>query len=141
MFPYNGLESKSEVAQSCLTPATPRTEVHGIFQAKIREWVVISFSNNDIEEIAFIHLLWTKSFEEAKACFDLGPCTSIGPHFENDSEKKFQIYSRNNICIKKKSYLNWQGYHSSTKQYILHVFMFSQTMMTIQALSPFLIRN
>ena len=81
---------------------TPRTEVHGIFQARILEWVVISFSNNDIEEIAFIHLLWTKSFEEANAYFDLGPCTLIGPHFENDSKKKFQIYSGNNICIKKK---------------------------------------
>ena len=85
---------------------TPRTEVHGIFQARILEWVVISFSNNDIEEIAFIHLLWTKSFEEANAYFDLGPCTLIGPHFENDSKKKFQIYSGNNICIKKKKKLS-----------------------------------
>ena len=85
--------------------ATPWTEVHGIFQARILEWVVISFSNNDVEEVVFIHLLWTKSYKEGIACFDLGPCTSIGPYFENDSKKKFQIYSGNNICIKTK--LSW----------------------------------
>ena len=50
-FKYSSrLESESDVAQSCLIFATPRTDyslpgssVHGIFQARILEWVAISF--------------------------------------------------------------------------------------------------
>ena len=43
-------ESKSEVAQSCLTLCNPMdfilpgSPIHGIFQARILEWVAISFS-------------------------------------------------------------------------------------------------
>ena len=43
-------ESESEVAQSCLTLcypvdcSPPGSSVHGIFQARILEWVTISFS-------------------------------------------------------------------------------------------------
>ena len=43
-------ESESEVAQSCLTLCDPMEysppgpSMHGIFQARILEWVVISFS-------------------------------------------------------------------------------------------------
>ena len=43
-------ESESEVAQSCLTPcdpvdcSPPGSSVHGILQARILEWVAISFS-------------------------------------------------------------------------------------------------
>jgi len=45
-----GKESESEVAQSCLTLCDPLdcnlpgSSIHGIFQAKILEWVTISFS-------------------------------------------------------------------------------------------------
>ena len=44
------VKSESEVAQSCLTPSDPMdcslpgSSVHGIFQAKVLEWVAISFS-------------------------------------------------------------------------------------------------
>ena len=44
------LQSKSEVAQSCLTLCDPMdsslsgSAVHGIFQARILEWAAISFS-------------------------------------------------------------------------------------------------
>ena len=44
------LESESEVAQSCTTlfdpmdGSLPRSSIHGIFQAKVLEWVAISFS-------------------------------------------------------------------------------------------------
>ena len=44
------LESKSEVAQSCLTLCDPMdcslpgSSIHGIFQARVLEWVAISFS-------------------------------------------------------------------------------------------------
>ena len=44
-------KSESEVAQSCLTLSDPMdcsppgSSVHGIFQARVLEWVAISFSN------------------------------------------------------------------------------------------------
>ena len=43
-------ESESEVAQSCLTLydpmdcSLPDSSIHGIFQARVLEWVAISFS-------------------------------------------------------------------------------------------------
>ena len=49
-FPSPGSESESEVAQSCPTLCDPMDyglpgfSVHGIFQARILEWVAISFS-------------------------------------------------------------------------------------------------
>ena len=51
---YNNNESVSEVVQSCLTLCNPMDcsqeatglSVHGIFQAKILEWVAISFSRS-----------------------------------------------------------------------------------------------
>ena len=45
-------ESESEVAQSCLTLSDsmdyslPGSSVHGIFQARVLEWVAISFSTS-----------------------------------------------------------------------------------------------
>ena len=52
MIPYQGshLESESEVAQSCPTLCNPKdsslpgSSVHGIFQARVLEWVANSFS-------------------------------------------------------------------------------------------------
>ena len=47
---YKTCESESEVAQSCLTLCNPvdcsppGCSVHGILQARILEWVAISFS-------------------------------------------------------------------------------------------------
>ena len=44
------VKSESEVAQSCPTPSDPKdcsppgSSVHGIFQARVLEWVVIAFS-------------------------------------------------------------------------------------------------
>ena len=49
-FPSPMHESESEVAQSCLTPSDPMdcslpgSSVHGIFQARVLEWVAIAFS-------------------------------------------------------------------------------------------------
>ena len=45
------VKSESEIAQSCPTLSDPMdcslpgSSVHGIFQARVREWVAISFSN------------------------------------------------------------------------------------------------
>ena len=49
-MPWEKSESESEVAQSCPTLCDPMdysppgSSVHGIFQARILEWVAISFS-------------------------------------------------------------------------------------------------
>ena len=48
-------ESESEVAQSCLTLCNPMDcsllgfSVHEIFQARVREWVAISFSRGSFQ--------------------------------------------------------------------------------------------
>ena len=55
LYPYSEYkhpqsESESEVAQSCLTLchpvdcSLPGSSIHGIFQARVLEWVAISFS-------------------------------------------------------------------------------------------------
>ena len=50
MTHYMQYETESEVAQSCLTLCNPMdcslpgSTVHGIFQARILEWVAIAFS-------------------------------------------------------------------------------------------------
>ena len=50
-------ESESEVAQSCLTLrdpmdcSLPGSSAHGIFQARVLEWVAIAFSTSKHEEI------------------------------------------------------------------------------------------
>ena len=46
------MKSESEVAQSCLTLSDPMdcslpgSSVHGIFQARVLEWVAIAFSDS-----------------------------------------------------------------------------------------------
>ena len=56
------VKSESEVAQSCPTPSDPRdcslpgSSVHGIFQARVLEWVAIAFS----EECSYEHINATK---------------------------------------------------------------------------------
>ena len=48
--PMHESESEREVAQSCPTPSNPMdysppgSSVHGIFQARVLEWVAIAFS-------------------------------------------------------------------------------------------------
>ena len=48
------VKSESEVAQSCLTPCDPTdcslpgSSVHGIFQARVLEWVAIAFSKEGL---------------------------------------------------------------------------------------------
>ena len=53
-------ESESEVAQSCLTLSDPRdcslpgSSVHGIFQARVLEWVAIAFSDDPLSRVTEI---------------------------------------------------------------------------------------
>ena len=55
-------KSESEVAQSCLTLSDtmecspPGSSVHGIFQARVLEWVAIAFSAF-VRKACLIHLL------------------------------------------------------------------------------------
>ena len=48
------VKSESEVAQSCPTPSDPMdcsppgSSVHGIFQARVLEWVAIAFSGSGV---------------------------------------------------------------------------------------------
>ena len=57
------MKSESEVAQSCPTLhdlmdcSLPGSSVHGIFQARVLEWVAIAFSITEDESVSFILLL------------------------------------------------------------------------------------
>ena len=52
-------KSESEVAQSCLTLSDPMdcslpgSSIHGIFQARVLEWVAIAFSNVQFSSVQF----------------------------------------------------------------------------------------
>ena len=54
-FPSPMQESKSEVAQSCPTLSDPMdcslpgSSVHGVFQARVLEWVAVAFSEIRLE--------------------------------------------------------------------------------------------
>ena len=54
------VKSESEVAQSCLTLSDPMdcslpgSSIHGIFQARVLEWVAIAFSEMMVEEYYFL---------------------------------------------------------------------------------------
>ena len=53
-------ENEREVAQSCLTLSDPMdcslpgSSVHGIFQARVLQWVAIAFSNHKLEEHRYL---------------------------------------------------------------------------------------
>ena len=60
------VKSESEVAQSCPTLSDsmdcslPGSSVHGIFQARVLEWVAIVFSDTHIiHPITKVSILWT----------------------------------------------------------------------------------
>ena len=73
-------ESESEVAQSCLTLcdpvdcSLPGFSVHGILQARVLEWVAISFSRGSSQ-----HRDWTQVSRIAGRRFNLW-ATSLGRH-------------------------------------------------------------
>ena len=68
------VKSESEVAQSCPTPSDPMDcsllgpSVHGIFQARVLEWVAIAFSMQYTIFILYnefnmdiLHLIWMEN--------------------------------------------------------------------------------
>ena len=56
------VKRESEVAQSCPTLhdpmdcSLPGSSIHGIFQARVLEWVAIAFSSLSIIPFKFIHV-------------------------------------------------------------------------------------
>ena len=62
------VKSESEVAQSCPTLCDPTdcslpgSSIHGIFQARVLEWVAIAFSNNVLKDKA----KWGKNLKSYK---------------------------------------------------------------------------
>ena len=68
------VKSESEVTQSCPTPSDPMdcslpgSSIHGIFQARVLEWVAIAFSKscvkrNQSQKSQYFHLLLTHDVE------------------------------------------------------------------------------
>ena len=57
------VKRESEVTQSCLTlsdpmdRSSPGSSVHGIFQARVLEWVAIAFSLNNAYHIIIIIII------------------------------------------------------------------------------------
>ena len=74
------VKSESEVAQSCPTPSDPMdcslpgSSVHGIFQARVLEWVAIAFSvNHFLKGILVLHvpmLCYAKSLQSCPTLCD-----------------------------------------------------------------------
>ena len=60
------VKSESEVAQSCPIPSNPidcslpGSSIHGIFQARVLEWVAIAFSMQEISQVLFIKPRYNK---------------------------------------------------------------------------------
>ena len=64
------VKSESEVAQSCLTLSDPMdcsppgSSIHGIFQARVLEWVAIAFSTFPMSQFfsseSVLHIRWPK---------------------------------------------------------------------------------
>ena len=68
------LDKESEVAQSCPTLCNPMdcslpgSTIHGIFQARILEWVAISFSILDKEDLNKLNFIKIKTSFHKRSC-------------------------------------------------------------------------
>ena len=82
------VKSGSEVAQSCLTLSDPLdcglpgSSVPGILQARILEWVAISFSNACVQ---FIRSVMSNSLRPHESQHTRPPCPSPSPGVHSDS--------------------------------------------------------
>ena len=85
-FLITGPQGKSEVAQSCLTLCDPRdcslpgSSVHGIFQARVLEWVAISFSRGSSQPRDWAlasHIAGKCFIQKAQAFFFFFPIVSL----------------------------------------------------------------
>ena len=82
-------ESESEVAQSCPTLCDsidcnlPGSSVHGIFQARVLEWVAISFSRRASQPRN-----WTRVSRIVGRCFTIWATREQNPHSHYNLEKE-----------------------------------------------------
>ena len=78
------VKSKSEIAQLCLTLhdpmdcSLPGSSVHGIFQARVLEWVAIAFSIYSLEASIFSPAVWQPDMSPESA-----KCLLITPSLES----------------------------------------------------------
>ena len=72
------VKSESEVVQSCLTLSDPMdcslpgSSVHGIFQARVLEWVAIAFSMATAEFSTLVALLSAALSQHHLSGFEIG---------------------------------------------------------------------
>ena len=81
------VKSESEVAQSCPTPSHPMdcslpgSSIHGIFQARVLEWVAIAFSDICAREIKLVEVLFRFQKKRRPLISDLpGLCACLQAH-------------------------------------------------------------
>ena len=84
---FGGSESESEVAQSYPTPCDPMdcslpgSSIHAIFQARVLEWVAISFSRIDAFELwcwrRILRVPWTASRSNQSILKEISPGCSL----------------------------------------------------------------
>ena len=82
--PMHERKSESEVTQSCLTLSDPMdcslpgSSVHGIFQARVLEWVAITFSNEDngklLNKTVVFDYFMSKVCDKPVALEEVGKC-------------------------------------------------------------------
>ena len=81
------VKSESEVAQSCLTLSDPMdcslpsSSVHGIFQARVMEWVAVAFSEILKIKVEKHTLLSSPASISASLLFPVCPCRWALPFF------------------------------------------------------------
>ena len=95
---YINVKSESEVAQSCLTPSDPMdysppdSSVHGIFQARVLEWVAIAFSGSDLRlpSVQFSRSVVSDSLRPHESQHARPPCPSPTHRVHSDSRPSSQ---------------------------------------------------
>ena len=113
-LPFPSPMSESEVAQSCLTLRDPMdccppgSSVHGIFQARVLEWVAIAFSEwHPLQVLKGIKAQEWK-FDHHFSCFIIQNISSI-PFVVFTVEKTIEdITQRAHMMKIIKNYYNWK---------------------------------
>ena len=78
-------KSEREVAQLCPTPSDPMdcslpgSSIHGIFQARVLEWVAIAFSKIQFSSVQFSHSVMSDSLRPHEPQHARLPCPSPTP--------------------------------------------------------------
>ena len=96
LLQFMKVKSESEVPQSCPTPSDPMdcclpgTSIHGIFQARVLEWVAIAFSIRSVQDVLIKktlqllnninrHHSWPRHFVCVTSLKSQGPVRQVCP--------------------------------------------------------------